>query len=45
MGGKEVVKITIGEDRASEKPSDGIGLDSSYKHISHDGGHLIILTL
>ncbi len=35
--GKDVVKITIGEDRTYEKPSDGIGLDSSYKHISHDG--------
>ncbi|HSH34834.1 S-layer homology domain-containing protein [Schnuerera sp.] len=35
--GKEVVKITIGEDKPIEKATEGIGLDSSYKHISHDG--------
>ncbi|MCF6465516.1 S-layer homology domain-containing protein [Clostridium sp. Cult2] len=35
--GKEVVKITIGEDRPSDESNKGIGLDSSYKHISYDG--------
>ena len=35
--GKEIVKITIGEDRPDEKSSGGIGLDSTYKHISYDG--------
>lgn len=34
--GKEVVKITIGEDRPSEKVENALGLDSSYKHISHE---------
>lgn len=35
--GKNVVKITIGEDRPSKGNGKGIGLDSTYKHISNDG--------
>ena len=34
--GKKVVKITIGEDRPSDESNKGIGLDSSYKHVSYD---------
>lgn len=33
--GKEVVKITVGEDRPKENK--GVEADSSYKHISYDG--------
>ncbi|GFN34745.1 S-layer homology domain-containing protein [Tepidimicrobium xylanilyticum] len=35
--GKEVVKITIGDERLSEKLSQGISKDSPYKHISYVG--------
>lgn len=31
--GKEVIKITVGDERKSDKTS----MDSPYKHISHDG--------
>ncbi len=34
--GKDIVKITIGEDRPSNESNKGIDLDSSYKHISYD---------
>ncbi len=37
-GGKDIVKITIGEERTDKKNNKGgIGIDSTYKHISYDG--------
>ena len=35
--GKDIVKITIGEERTDKNNSKGIGIDSTYKHISYDG--------
>lgn len=35
--GKQIVKITIGEERKYEESTQGISIDSPYKHISYDG--------